>query len=87
MKVTVEIDCTPDEARRFLGLPDVASMQDAVMAQIQGQIQSAMAAATPEALARAWMPMPAFSPEQMAKAFTGFVGSAFGGKPGPSSSG
>ena len=23
MKVHVEIDCTPDEARRFMGLPDV----------------------------------------------------------------
>lgn len=25
MKITVEIDCTPEEARKFLGLPDVAS--------------------------------------------------------------
>ena len=24
MKVNVEVDCTPDEARRFLGLPDVS---------------------------------------------------------------
>ena len=23
MKVNIEIDCTPDEARRFMGLPDV----------------------------------------------------------------
>lgn len=23
MKVNVEVDCTPEEARRFLGLPDV----------------------------------------------------------------
>ena len=23
MKVHIEIDCTPDEARRFMGLPDV----------------------------------------------------------------
>lgn len=23
MKVQVEIDCTPEEARRFMGLPDV----------------------------------------------------------------
>ena len=25
MKVNVEVDCTPEEARRFLGLPDVSS--------------------------------------------------------------
>jgi hypothetical protein len=29
MKVNVEVDCTPEEARRFLGLPDVAKAQEA----------------------------------------------------------
>lgn len=29
MKVNVEIDCTPEEARRFLGLPDVSKANDA----------------------------------------------------------
>ena len=28
MKVNVEIDCTPDEARRFMGLPDVAKANE-----------------------------------------------------------
>jgi len=28
MKVHVEVDCTPDEARRFLGLPDVSKAND-----------------------------------------------------------
>ena len=28
MKVNVEIDCTPEEARTFLGLPDVAKAND-----------------------------------------------------------
>ena len=28
MKVNVEIDCTPDEARRFLGLPDVSKANE-----------------------------------------------------------
>ena len=32
MKITVEIDCTPDEARQFLGLPDMKPMQAALMA-------------------------------------------------------
>jgi hypothetical protein len=25
MKITIEIDCTPDEARSFMGLPDVSA--------------------------------------------------------------
>ena len=28
MKVHVEIDCTPEEARRFMGLPDVNKAND-----------------------------------------------------------
>lgn len=40
MKVNVEIDCTPEEARRFLGLPDVTQVNeayvDAVLKAMQG---------------------------------------------------
>ena len=40
MKMTVEIDCTPDEARRFMGLPDVeqanAAYVDAMTAAMKG---------------------------------------------------
>jgi hypothetical protein len=28
MKVNVEVDCSPEEARRFLGLPDVTKVND-----------------------------------------------------------
>jgi len=31
MKVNVEIDCSPEEARRFMGLPDVTKANDAYM--------------------------------------------------------
>jgi len=40
MKVNVEVDCTPEEARRFLGLPDVSKANeayvDAVLKAMQG---------------------------------------------------
>ena len=40
MKVQVEIDCTPEEARRFLGLPDVSKANevyiDAIAKAMQG---------------------------------------------------
>ena len=38
MKVNIEVDCTPDEARRFLGLPDVAPLQQTVMAAMEKQL-------------------------------------------------
>jgi len=41
MKVNVEIDCSPDEARRFLGLPDVSKAHeayvDAVVKAMKGE--------------------------------------------------
>lgn len=40
MKMNFEVDCTPEEARRFLGLPDVTRANeayvDAVMQAMQG---------------------------------------------------
>lgn len=78
MKVTVEIDCTPDEARRFLGLPDVAPMQDAVLAKLQERILGAVDTAAPEALLKAWMPL---APDQMQHAFARLFGAFAGVKP------
>jgi len=31
MKFTVNVDCTPEEARRFFGLPDADQMNDNMM--------------------------------------------------------
>lgn len=35
MKVTVDIDLTPEEARTMLGLPDMEPMQEAVMKRLE----------------------------------------------------
>ena len=34
MKITVDVDCTADEARRALGLPDLTPIHDAYIAQL-----------------------------------------------------
>lgn len=39
MKVNVEVECTPEEARRFLGLPDVARANDAYVDAIAKAMQ------------------------------------------------
>ena len=54
MKVNVEIDCTPLEARQFLGLPDVAPMQTAVMERLQQQMISNIDKVSPESLLQSW---------------------------------
>jgi len=54
MKVNVEVDCTPLEARQFLGLPDVQPMQNAVMDRLQQQMISNIEKVSPEALMQSW---------------------------------
>lgn len=39
MKVNVEVDCTPEEARRFLGLPDVSKANDAYVEAVLKAMQ------------------------------------------------
>ncbi len=56
MKVTVDVDCTPDEARRFLGLPDVAPLQESMMAQMKAQMEKAAMAMDPETILKTLFP-------------------------------
>ena len=35
MKITVDVECTPEEVRAFLGLPDVKPMQEQLMREVQ----------------------------------------------------
>jgi Family of unknown function (DUF6489) len=55
MKVNVEIDCTPLEARQFFGLPDVQPMQTAVMEKLQSQMMDNIQKVSPEALMQSWL--------------------------------
>ena len=57
MKVTVDIDCSPDEARRFLGLPDVAPMQEMILEHMQSQIMKASTAMDPDTIFKTVFPM------------------------------
>lgn len=41
MKVNVEVDCTPQEARAFLGLPDVAPVNDFYVEGLLGAMKGA----------------------------------------------
>jgi len=34
MKLTIDIDCTPQEARQFFGLPDVEAMNEMVISEM-----------------------------------------------------
>jgi len=70
MKVTINIDCTPEEARAFLGLPDVRPMQEAVMREVQARTMQSLQAMDPEQMMRTWVPATLQGLEQMQRFWT-----------------
>jgi polyhydroxyalkanoate synthesis regulator protein len=56
VKVTIDIDCTPQEARAFLGLPNVEPMQDHLIQQLQEQLSKYLDGTDAEAMLKTWLP-------------------------------
>ncbi len=73
MKVTIDIDCTPLEARQFFGLPDVQPMQAAVMEAMEKRLMKEMETYTPEKLFEAWMPLVSANRELLGSFFSAFT--------------
>jgi hypothetical protein len=55
MKINVEIDCTPQEARAFLGLPDVQPMQEKLLAELQERMAANIRALEPQEMMKLWL--------------------------------
>ena len=81
MKVNIEIDCTPDEARTFLGLPYVKPLQEAVMASIERHMLDAAAAMSPDAVMKTWFSSMSQNPDQFRNTFSRFFAQPFGPPP------
>jgi hypothetical protein len=70
MKITVDIDCTPEEARAFLGLPDVRPMQEALLQEMQERMAAQMKSVDPQEMMRLWLAPNLKGFEQMLDAFS-----------------
>jgi hypothetical protein len=66
-------ECTPEEMREFLGLPDVKPMQAALLAKIERQALEAVNAASPDALFRTWLPAAGQMGEQFQSLLAAFT--------------
>ena len=67
MKVTIEVDCTPQEARASLGLPDVTALNEALISEMQARLKSNMAALQPDELMKNWIAFGGQAQEQFRK--------------------
>jgi hypothetical protein len=54
MKITVNVDCTPEEARAFFGLPDLRPMQAELLQQLQDRLKRSVETVDPEAIVKTW---------------------------------
>lgn len=57
MKVTFDVDCTPEEARRLMGLPDLTPVHDIYIDKLKRTIDEGITPDMLETMARNWMPM------------------------------
>ncbi|MFL5236115.1 MAG: DUF6489 family protein [Rhizomicrobium sp.] len=67
MKINIELDMTPDEGRRLMGLPDVSDLQAEMLEEMRRRMKAAVDTSDPQALLKAWMPLGAQGFEQFQK--------------------
>ncbi|MEO9467933.1 DUF6489 family protein [Parasphingorhabdus sp.] len=75
MKVTVELDCTPEEARRMMGLPDVGKLNETYVKELSKFLQGASSVEQLQNFTKIIAPMG----EAGIKMFSSFLGGAMGG--------
>ena len=76
MKVSVVVDCTPEEARAFLGLPDVQPMQAAMMDQMQQKMVANIDKFSPESIMQSWFTFDPKMGERFQELFANMTGLA-----------
>jgi hypothetical protein len=64
MKIHIDMEMTPEEARKLMGLPDLTRMQEQMTAEMQKRMKAALDTSDPEAMLKAWMPVAAPGLEQ-----------------------
>ncbi|KMO38329.1 hypothetical protein VQ02_11970 [Methylobacterium variabile] len=83
MKFRVEVDCTPIEARQFVGLPNVEPLQAAVMAEVERRMMAEMDRFSPDTIMRSWFSVFPQNADQMQSLFLKMFQQGFGGAPTP----
>jgi hypothetical protein len=56
VKINIDIDCTPEEARTFMGLPDVQPIQAWMMEKMQERMSAGIGGMSMDDMLKLWMP-------------------------------
>jgi len=55
MKITIDVDLTPAEAREMLGMPNIQKVQEAFLKQIEKKMTDEIKNLSPEKIMKSWM--------------------------------
>ncbi len=76
MKFTVNVECSPEEARRFMGLPDVTPINEALVQEMTTRMQKNLALMSGESMMSSWMSVGTQAQDAFVKLMTSGVTAA-----------
>jgi hypothetical protein len=85
MKLNITVDCTPEEARAFLGLPDVTPINDTLVAAVKQRIEQNVELVSPEFYLKQWYSMGGQVSDSFMQMMTAGARAAAGDPPGKKS--
>ena len=57
MNINVSVDCSPEEARRLMGLPDLQPIHELYLARLREAVTEGLSPETMERMIGAWSPI------------------------------
>ncbi|MCB2097099.1 MAG: DUF6489 family protein [Parvularculaceae bacterium] len=79
MRLTINIDCTPEEARAFFGMPNVQPLNEMIVSEMTRRAKDQMdTLADPERLVAQWMEMSGKGMDALQGMFGAAMGAATG---------
>jgi Family of unknown function (DUF6489) len=57
MKFNIEVDATPEEVRRLIGLPDLTEVHEVYLGQLKKLAAKGVTADSVQQMVRSWMPL------------------------------
>jgi hypothetical protein len=81
MKFTVNVECSPEEARRFMGLPDVTPINDKLVEEMGKRMEANLKLMSPETMMQSWMSVGTQAQDAFVKLMTSGVSAAAAAAP------
>ena len=80
MKISLDIDCTPDELRGFFGMPEIKPMQEQLLKEVEERMRANLKALDAETMLKTWLPAGLKGFEQLQEMFLNQMGGRGPGK-------